>query len=141
MEKFIENNVVKDEINDLCIICFDSDGTNVLCSSCKYKYCSNCAGKINNSCSICVRKKKFIPVTDGVDLRDYTYIYEPYDSFDDYDYGTSASVSLKFLFTLSMSILFNMILSIGWVVIGLFFGYVGLIFIYNILYKLGEIFF
>ena len=43
--------------DDFCLVCFEQNSVIVLCINCKYKYCNDCAKKLNNKCSICLRNK------------------------------------------------------------------------------------
>ncbi len=51
-EKIINNNQ-----ND-CIICFEPNPTQRLCSECVFLYCNICSKKINYRCSICCRNNE-----------------------------------------------------------------------------------
>ncbi len=127
------NNTSKILLNDieedkLCLICFEKNGILVLCNKCKYKYCQDCAIKLNNNCSICFRiyKKKIY-----FDLSDYSFIYHHNDT-------EPLQLSLQFNI---IYILKNIFLGLLWIIIIFFFGYVGILFVINIMFTLINIIF
>lgn len=115
---FFDNNIEDDKV---CIICFENNGIKILCEKCKYKYCQNCSVKLNNNCSICFRNKKK-NIIYHVDSNNYPYIY--YDYNEEYVY-------LPMQYTISVVI--NTIVGIFHIIMVLFFGYIIILFVINIL--------
>jgi len=132
------NNIINDNSNNnfliqddkICLICLEQNGILILCTKCKYKYCHECANKLNNLCSICIRIRKLHPdnyMNINFDLSDYTYIYENID-----DYGIESSHSTSYIFTLTLIIIINIVIGFCWFILILFFGFIGIKFLFNI---------
>lgn len=127
-------NIKDDKITDdkICLICLENNGILILCSKCRYKYCVDCANKVNNLCSVCIRTRKLYSnnyMNLNFDVNDYSYIYEPMD-----DYGIESFHSTSYFFTLTLSIIGNIIIGFCWIILILFFGFIGLKFLLNIFY-------
>jgi hypothetical protein len=125
-----------DETNDkvlttddkICLICLENNGILILCLKCRYKYCLDCANKVNNLCSVCIRAKKLYQ-NNYFDLNEYAYIYENMD-----DYGIENSHSTTYFFTLTMSIIINVIIGFCWIILIILFVFIGAKFIFNIFF-------
>ena len=138
----IDNKIIDNKISDdkICLICLESDGILILCSKCKYKYCIDCANKVNNLCSVCIRTGKLRSsnyMNQNFDINDYSYIYNNtydysyiYDNMDDYDIDSLHGTS--YFFTLTLSIGINIIIGFCWIILMLFFGFIGLKFLLHI---------
>lgn len=132
INKIPNNEILNDIMVDdkTCLICLEQNGIVILCTKCKYKYCHECANKVKKLCTICVRIRKLYSdnyMNSNIDLSDYTYIYE---NIDDYDIESSHHVS--YFFTIVLSILINAVIRFCWVMIILFFGFIGIKFLFNI---------
>jgi len=123
--KLLINNIEEDK---LCLICLELDGIIILCSKCKYKYCQDCAIKLNNNCSICLRNNKKNLMYDN-DLSDYSYIYHHYEE---------PRIPIRFSI---FHLFINLFMGLIWIIIFLFFGYVGILFIVKNLYAIFNILF
>lgn len=66
MDKKIIMDIVEE--NEECIICYKLEYYVKLCCSCNYKYCINCAKKLNYNCAICFRQHKKIYDYDSIPL-------------------------------------------------------------------------
>jgi len=130
------NNNFLTQDDKICLICLEHNGILILCSKCKYKYCHDCANKVNNLCSVCVRTRKLYSnnyINTNFDLNDYTYIYENMD-----DYGIESPHSTSYFFTLSLSIIINVIIGFCWIILILFFGFIGVKFLLNIFFLISN---
>ena len=131
MINFLKNKSIKktkttnDEYDELCLICMDVNGSIILCSECKFVYCTDCAIKINNLCSICFRLNNSNNVSNQNNLDYYSY-------YDDINFEPQFSYS----FTFMISIIINVIIGISWIFFAIFFGYILSIFIFNLIKNL-----
>ena len=110
-----ENNF-NNKQDSFCLICLEKNGIKILCINCKYKYCIECANKINNVCAICVRIKttKTTIRNDNIDINDYTL----YENIDDYN-----SVEDQYFLTFRISLIAYIIYMFWWIIAILFFKY------------------
>jgi len=127
----LENNFNKQ--NEFCLICLEKIGIKILCTNCKYKYCIVCAKKINNVCTICIRMNTNV-LNNIIDLDDYAYIYDNFNMYNDMEYQYTYSYFL----TLCLSLIVNSIIMFCWIFLILFFGYIGFIFLYDILFQINN---
>lgn len=122
----IDNSKTIEKDNKLCLICMNLEGEIILCSKCKYVYCSICAEKINNLCSICFRKKN---ITNS--NQNYYYYYDYYSYYDEYDYRPSA----PYYFSIVASFIVSTIIGLCWIILFVIFGYIGIIFLLRIIFN------
>jgi len=130
------NNSVQMNDDKICLICLENNGITILCSKCKYKYCLDCANKVNNLCSICIRTRKLHSnnyLNLNFDVNDYLYIY-----IHPNNYGIESSHSTLCFFTLTLSIIINIIIGFSWIILILFFGIIELKFLLNIFYIVSN---
>lgn len=121
-----------EEFDNLCLICMDVEGEIILCSKCKYTYCSNCAIKINKLCSICFRHKK-------LDEQNY---YDYYDYYSYYDELVFEPINLSY-FNIILGFGINIIVGFCWFtlfILIVLFGYSCLILILKIILYLIYIY-
>lgn len=117
--------LMNDELIDYyCLVCWLNKGEIILCSKCKYKYCDECAKKLNNTCSICIRIKN-----QNQDDNEYLYLNE-------YDNGIIYNPEQIHFMTVTASVVISIIIGTCWLVMSCLFGYIGIIFLINYLYKL-----
>ncbi len=104
-DKNILNQIKHIETNDLCIICFEVEGNVKLCLMCKFKYCSTCANKLFNKCSICFRNNITNTTIYNYDYDDYydDYYGDRQIAFSDNYYILLVCISL--IFSLSLTFL------------------------------------
>ncbi len=58
-----ENNDLDTNEEDSCLICFNPvDKIIILCKSCKFLYCTECANKVKFCCAVCNRNKNKINI-------------------------------------------------------------------------------
>lgn len=129
INKSIESSNINDDDNKLCVICMDDNGIIVLCSKCKYLYCLICAKKINNLCSICFRPNQLNQ------LNQLNLLNQPNELTNYYTYGDYVyEVPHTYFFTISISVIITVIISFCWLLLFIFFGYIGIIFISKIIH-------
>lgn len=115
-----KNDTIDGEQDKLCLICMDVDGEIILCSKCKYIYCSICAEKINNLCSICFRNKN----TTNINQNYYQY----HDYYSYYDELVFEQSTMHYFFVM-MSFIVSTIIGFCWIILFVVFGYTGIIFL------------
>lgn len=132
MTDYIKNHIIindyktNDDNDKICLICLENNGFLILCSNCKYKYCQDCANKVNNLCSVCIRTKE-LSSNIYLNINNYTYVYENMA-----DYGIENSHNTLYSNILIQSIIINIIIGFCCIILILFFGYIGAKFIFNI---------
>lgn len=116
-----------EEQEKLCLICMDVDGEIILCSKCKYIYCSICAKKINNLCSICFRNKNITNINQN-----YYQYYDYYTYYDELVFEPST----PHIFFVIASFIVSTIIGFCWIILFVVFGYVGIIFLIRTIFNL-----
>ena len=116
-----------------CLICLEQNGVVVLCKRCKYKYCQDCAEKINNACSICIRMKKKSNEFFGEFFNENPN--ENHNENFDIEYNNSP----RYFCTICFSIITNIIVGFSCIVASISFGYVLTVFLYKVLYQIIKI--
>lgn len=134
-DKNLTNDKNLSNDDKVCLICLENNGIFILCSKCKYKYCQECATKVNKLCSVCIRTSKLYSnnLLLNVDLNDYGYVYENFN-----DYGLENSHNTSYFYTLTISIILNSIIGFCWLTIIIFFGYICFKFLFNFLYSITN---
>jgi hypothetical protein len=125
-----EINKANEEYDKLCLICMDVKGEIILCSKCKYIYCSICAEKINKLCSICFRN------INKTNSNQNYYFYEYNTYYDDLVFEPSA----LHYFSVMASFAANAIIGFCCVILFVIFGYIGVIFLLRIIINLINFF-
>lgn len=120
------NNIDK----QLCIICIDSDGKIILCSRCKYKYCLQCAKKINNLCSICYRTQY---------KNNDDNLYNLYDDFT-LNIDLENNLTRHHYYTVITSLTIGALTSFIWIISLTIFGYIGILYFVNLIIKIVNYF-
>lgn len=118
-------DTVNEEQYNLCLICIEAKGEIILCSKCKYVYCSICAEKINKSCSICFRNKNIINPNQN------NYNFEYYDYYSYYD-DLVFEPSAPHYFSVMTNFVIGIIIGFCWIILFVVFGYIGTIFLLRI---------
>lgn len=125
INKANETKITNEECDKLCLICMDVEGEFILCSKCKYVYCSICAEKINKLCSICFRNKTNLN-------QNYYYFYDYNSYYDDLVFEPSA----PHYFSVMVSFAISAIIGFCCIILFVVFGYVVLIFLLRIIINL-----
>lgn len=124
-------DTVDEEQYKLCLICIEAKGEIILCSKCKYVYCSICAEKINKLCSICFRNKNTINSNQNNYYFEY-YDFEYYDFYSYYD-DLVFEPSTSHYFSVMASFVASTIIGFCWIILFVVFGYIGIIFLLRII--------
>ena len=125
-----ETKITNEECCKLCLICMDVEGEIILCSKCKYVYCSICAEKINKLCSICFRNKN----KTNSNQNHYYYEYNSY--YDDLVFEPSA----PHYFSVMASYVASATVGFCCIILFVIFGYVGVILLLRIIINLINFF-
>ncbi len=104
--------------HDSCLICLEKNGTIVLCSKCKYKYCYDCANKVNNSCIVCNR-------ISNISRQNYSYINYLDLSEQDHSNINYSNIyfyfpTIPYFFIIWISIIVNVFIGLGFIILILF---------------------
>jgi hypothetical protein len=114
--------LTNDESIDYCLICWLNKSKIVLCSKCKYKYCMECAKKLNNTCAICIRTREINRYND--------------EHLIEYDIGIIYEPDITYFIILTKNIIISIIFGCCWLAVSCLFGYIGIIFLIKYLRKL-----
>ena len=111
---YLKNTIDNNEFDKLCLICLEKKGIIILCEKCKYKYCYDCANKVNNLCSICNRTK--ITEQEYFDVDNLDIVQQNITYSNIYFYYPT----IPYFFIIWLSIIVNILIGFCFIILILF---------------------